>query len=413
MKWFSIFLFLIASVSESQQETVPVIRTGLDVLIENNFSILKGKRVGLITNPTGVTAGLASAVDVFAQSNQVKLVALFGPEHGVRGDAAAGSRVDSYVDSATGLPVYSLFGKTTKPTAEMLKGVDVLVYDIQDIGVRSYTYIATMARAMSAAAEHGIDFVVLDRPNPLTGAAVEGNVLDAKFKSFVGMFSIPYVYGMTCGELAMMVNGEGWLEGGRKCRLTVIPMEGWRRSMWWEETGLPWVPTSPHIPYAATSLFCAATGMIGELDGVSVGIGYTLPFQLVGAPWIDAARFARALNGLDLPGVHFRPTVYTPFYGAMQGKQVSGVQIYVTDRSKANLVNLQLYILQAIDELYPARDVFAHSDSSRLRMFDSVMGTDAVRIALQQKTPAAAIIAGWKKDVDVFMQTRQKYLLYE
>ena len=226
---------------------------------------------------------------------------------------------------------------------------------------------------MSAAAEHGIDFVVLDRPNPLTVwpssykcprrevQIVRRHVFDSD------------VYGMTCGELAMMVNGEGWLEGGRKCRLTVIPMEGWRRSMWWEETGLPWVPTSPHIPYAATSLFCAATGMIGELDGVSVGIGYTLPFQLVGAPWIDAARFARALNGLDLPGVHFRPTVYTPFYGAMQGKQVSGVQNYVTDRSKANLVNLQLYSLQAIDELYRARDVFAHSDSSRLRMFDSVM----------------------------------------
>ncbi len=211
MKFF-LFLFLsftFTSASLSQHDPAHVVRTGLDVLVENNFSILKDKRVGLITNPTGVTASLVSAVDVFARSNQIKLVALFAPEHGLRGDAAAGSRVDSYVDSATGLPVYSLYGKTTKPTSEMLKGIDVLVYDIQDIGIRSYTYINTMAKAMSAAADHGIEFVILDRPNPLTGNIIEGNVLDTKFKSFVGMFPIPYVYGMTCGELATMLNAEG------------------------------------------------------------------------------------------------------------------------------------------------------------------------------------------------------------
>ncbi len=413
MKLFLLFFFAYPFPLQAQHETVPPVRTGIDVLIENKFSVLQGKRVGLITNPTGVTAGLSSAVDVFAHSNQVKLVALFGPEHGVRGDAAAGSRVDSYVDSATGLPVYSLYGKTTKPTQEMLKGIDVLVYDIQDIGIRSYTYIATMAKAMSAAAEHGIEFVVLDRPDPLTGNAVEGNVLDPKFKSFVGMFPIPYVYGMTCGELATMLNNEGWLEGGTKCKLTVVAMEGWNRSMWWEDTGLQWVPTSPHIPNAATALFCAATGILGELDGLSVGIGYTLPFQLVGAPWIDAAQLAHELNGINIQGVYFRPTVYTPFYGAMQGKQVNGVQIYFLDRSKVNLVNIQLYIVQAINGLYPARDIFNHSDSSRIKMFDNVMGTDAVRIALQQKVPAASIIAGWKKEIDSFMRIRNKYLLYE
>ncbi len=413
MKVFPFLFFAITSASQSQFETAPVVRTGIDVLIENNFSALKGKRVGLITNPTGVTSGLASAVDVFAHSNQVTLVALFAPEHGVRGDAAAGSRIDSYVDSATGIPVYSLYGKTMKPTAEMLKGIDVLVYDIQDIGIRSYTYINTMAKAMAAAAEHGIEFVVLDRPNPLTGIRIEGDVLDTKFKSFVGMFPIPYVYGMTCGELAAMLNSEGWLEGGRKCKLNVIAMEGWRRSMWWEDTGLQWVPTSPHIPNAATALFCAATGIIGELDGLSVGIGYTLPFQLVGATWIDAAQLARELNGINIPGVYFRPCMYTPFYGAMQGKQVNGVQLYLLDRSKVDLVNLQVYIVQAIDALYPARNVFEHSDSSRIKMFDNVMGTDAVRIALKQKVPAAAIITGWKKEVDAFMPLRKKYLLYE
>ena len=413
MKFFLFLFFAITPVSQSQHETAPVVRTGIDVLVENNFSILKGKRVGLITNPTGVTAGLVSAVDVFAHSNQIKLVALFGPEHGVRGDASAGSRVDSYIDSATGIPVYSLYGKTTKPTAEMLKGIDVLVYDIQDIGVRSYTYINTMAKAMAAAAEHGIEFVILDRPNPLTGNTIEGNVLDTKFKSFVGMFPIPYVYGMTCGELATMLNNEGWLEGRRKCKLTVVTMQGWKRSMWWEDTGLQWVPTSPHIPNAATALFCAATGIIGELDGLSVGVGYTLPFQLVGATWIDAAQLAQELNGKNIPGVYFRPIIYTPFYGAMQGKQVNGVQIYLLDRSEVNLVSLQLYIVQMINELYPARDVFVHSDSSRIKMFDNVMGTDAVRIALEKKVPAAVIIADWKKEVDAFVPLRNKYLLYE
>ncbi len=413
MKFFLFLFFAFSSASPSQDQLKPVVKTGIDVLVENNFSILKGKRVGLITNPTGVTGSLESAVDVFAHSSEVKLVALFAPEHGVRGDITAGGRVDSYIDSITGVPVYSLYGKITKPTSEMLKGVDVLVYDIQDIGVRSYTFINTMAKAMAAAAEHEIGFVILDRPNPLTGNRVEGNVLDTKFKSFVGMFPIPYVYGMTCGELATLLNNEGWLEGGRKCKLNVVAMEGWKRSMWWEDTGLQWVPTSPHIPNASTALFCAATGIIGELDGLSVGVGYTLPFQLVGAPWIDAPHLAQALNGKNIPGVYFRPIVYTPFYGAMQGKQVNGVQIYLLDRGRVNLVSLQLCIIQTINELYPAKDIFAHSDSSRIKMFDNVMGTDAVRMAMEKKVPAATIISDWEKDVDSFIQIRKKYLLYE
>lgn len=227
------------------------------------------------------------------------------------------------------------------------------------------------------------------------------------------MFPIPYVYGMTCGELATLLNNEGWLEGGRKCKLNVVTMEGWKRSMWWEETGLQWVPTSPHIPTAATALFCAATGVIGELDGLSVGIGYTLPFQLVGAQWIDASRLARELNDKSIAGVYFRPISYTPFYGAMQGKQVNGVQIHILNRAEVNMVSLQLYIVQTIDELYPAKDVFVHSDSSRIKMFDNVIGTDAVRLALEKKIPAAVIISGWKKQIDSFMPVRKKYLLYE
>jgi len=391
----------------------PVVKTGIDVLVETNFASLAGKRVGLITNPTGVSNTLISTVDIFARTKQFKLVALFGPEHGVRGDVAAGGHVDSYIDSATGIPVYSLYGKTQKPTPEMLKGVDVLVYDIQDIGSRSYTYINTMAVAMEAAAENNIDFVVLDRPNPLTGNRIEGNILDKKYKSFVGMFPIPYVYGMTCGELATLLNAEGWLSTGKACKLTVITMKGWNRSMWWEDTGLEWVPTSPHIPNSATALFYAATGILGELDGVSIGVGYTLPFQLIGAPWIDASRFAQALNAKKIAGVYFRPISYRPFYAVMQGKQVNGVQIYILDRKKVNLVNIQLHIIQVMNELYPAKSIFALSDASRNDMFDKVMGTDAVRLALEKKTPVEEIVSQWNKDIESFKLIRKKYLLYE
>ena len=405
----SALLLAVSTILQSQ----PIVKTGIDVLVEEDFSLLSGKRVGLITNPTGVTNTLASTVDVLAHGKNVKLVALFGPEHGVRGDVAAGGHVESTMDSATGIPVFSLYGKTNKPTPEMLKGIDVLVYDIQDIGSRSYTYINTMASAMEAAAENNIDFVVLDRPNPLTGNRVEGNILDLKYRSFVGMFPIAYVYGMTCGELAGMINDEGWLAGGKRCKLHVVKMKNWNRAMWWEETGLRWVPTSPHVPNAETALYYAATGIIGELDAVNIGVGYTMPFQLVGAPWIDATRFAESLNAKKIPGVYFRPMMYRPFYGAMQGKQVNGVQVYFSDRRKANLVTLQLYIAEAIRRVFPGKDIFALSDSSRIRMFDKVMGTDAVRLALQKNVPVEEISASWKKEVDAFMVSRKKYLLYE
>jgi uncharacterized protein YbbC (DUF1343 family) len=399
--------------AQPQPRPTPVIKTGIDVLVERNFSLLSGKRVGLITNPSGVTNTLVSTVDILARATDFKLIALYGPEHGVRGDVAAGRRVDSTTDSVTGIPVYSLYGKLTKPTPEMLKGVDVLVYDIQDIGVRSYSYISTMAASMEAAAANNIEFIVLDRPDPLTGNKIEGNILEKKYKSFVGMFPIPYVYGMTCGELATLLNDEGWLEGGKRCRLTVVKMNGWKRSMWWEDTGLQWVPTSPHIPNAPTALFCAATGILGELDAVNIGVGYTLPFQIVGTPWIDASRFAQMLNAKKIAGLFFRPITYTPFYAAMQGKQVKGVQIHILDREKANLVNVQLTIAQTLAELNHGKSIFAMSDSSRIKMFDKVMGTDAVRLALESNVPVEQIVSRWGKDIDRFIAIRKKYLMYE
>ena len=332
-----------------------IVHTGIDVLVDGDFAALAGKRVGLITNPTGVTRDLRSTIDVLKGSRKFKLVALFGPEHGVRGNVHAGDKIDDSKDPATGLPVYSLYGKTKKPTPEMLKGIDVLVYDIQDIGCRSYTYISTMADAMEAAAENES---ALRRPRSAEPADRQSDRRPAarlKYKSFVGSLPIPYVYGMTCGELARMINGEGWLAKGVKCDLTVVPMKGWRRDMWFDQTGLPWVPTSPHIPRADTSMFYAATGIMGELQVISEGVGYTLPFELAGGPFVeDAGVFAGQLNGRRLPGVRFRPTYLTPYYlDHVKGKPCGGVQIYITDRDAVDLTAIQFHVMNVVQKLYP------------------------------------------------------------
>ena len=390
-----------------------IVRTGLDVMAENDFSLFSGKRIGLITNPTGVTRALAYGVDVLARSKNVRLTALFGPEHGVRGDVSAGGTVDSYVDSATGIPVYSLYGKTNKPTKEMLKDVDLLVYDIQDIGSRSYTYINTMAYGMEAAAENGIEFVVLDRPNPIGGNRVEGNILKMEFKSFVGMFPIAYAYGMTCGELATMINEEVWLAGGKKCRLSVVKMKGWRRSMLWAETGLPWVPTSPHVPNPETALFYTATGILGELNGISIGVGYTMPFQLVGAPWINGQLLADRLNKREIPGCYFRALSYKPFYNPMKDQTLQGVQLYLLEAAKVNLTNVQFYIIEEMNTLWPGHAVLGNASPDRISMFDKVMGTDEVRKAINARTPVKDILAGWNTELDQFKAKRQRYLLYD
>lgn len=388
------------------------VQSGIDVLRASRFAQLQGKRVGLITNPTGIASDFRSTIDILASAKDVTLVALFGPEHGVRGDVPAGGYIESYTDSVTGLPVYSLYGKTRKPTPEMLKGIDVLVYDIQDIGSRSYTYINTMAHAMEAAAENNLEFVVLDRPNPLSGNRVEGNVLDLKFRSFVGQYPVPYVYGMTCGEFATMLNEEGWLEGGKKCKLTVVKMKNWTRSMHWEETGLLWVPTSPHIPNALNAVHYSTNGILGELQTVNIGVGYTMPFQLVGAEWINGMKLADALNAKRLPGVYFRPLSYRPFYGNQQGKQLQGVQIHITDLAKVNLTNINIHLLETLIKLYPEKNPFTLADSNRITMFDKVMGTDDVRKKLMNGISADAIIASWQKEVSEFMKLRTKYLLY-
>lgn len=408
-------LVLLSSVfsQSAAQRGEPVVKPGIDVLRSRDFDILKGKRVGLITNPTGISSDLQLTVDILHNAEGVKLVALFGPEHGVRGDAEGGRYIDSYVDNRTGLPVYSLYGKTRKPTKDMLRGIDVLVYDIQDIGVRSYTFISTLGLAMEAAAENDVTFVVLDRPDPLTGLRVEGPMLDPKFKSFIGMYPVPYVYGMTVGELAEMINMEGWLENGAHCRLLVVRMEGWKRSMWWDETGLAWVPTSPHIPHPATPMFYVMTGLLGELGTANQGVGYTLPFELVGGPWVDGEKLAEYLTSRRLAGVEFRPLSYRPFYFDTSGGRFQGVQIHVMDREKLSMTTVQFTILDALRRLFPEKDIYERAKPERIASFDRAVGSSDIRVEHQNGKSVDELIREIDQQRALFMIKRDKYLFYE
>lgn len=387
------------------------IQTGIEVLKQSNFKLLEGKRVGLITNPTGVDNQLKSTIDILHEAPNVNLVALFGPEHGVRGDVHAGDHVDNSSDPTTGLPVGSLYGKTRKATPDMLKGIDVLVYDIQDIGCRSFTYISTMGLAMEAAAENNIEFVVLDRPNPLGGLKVEGNLAEDGYISFVSQFKIPYLYGLTCGELAQMLNEENML--AKQCKLTVVKMKGWKRKMDYTQTGLQWIPSSPHIPHAHSAFFYPVSGIVGELGYLSIGVGYTIPFQMFAADWIKAEEFASALNKLNLPGVHFRPMHLKPFYSVGVGTQMQGVQVHLTDYQKANLSEIQFYVMQVIAQLYPDKAVFANANEKRFDMFDKVSGSNQIRLLFAKNNRFEDIQAYWNKDVEAFKKLSKKYYLYK
>lgn len=399
--------WLIATASFAQKIKI---KTGVEVLKETGFKVLQGKRVGLITNPTGVDNCLKPTIDILHEAQDVHLVALYGPEHGVRGDVYAGDKVDTFTDPNTGVPVYSLYGSTRKPTPEMLEGVDALVYDIQDIGCRSYTYISTMYLAMQAAAGNDIEFIVLDRPNPLGGLKVEGCLVEEGFFSFVSQLKVPYVYGLTCGELAMLINSE--FMGDRPCKLTVVKMKKWRRKMTFDDTGLPWVPASPHIPFAHSAYFYPVSGILGELGYMSIGVGYTLPFEIFAAEWIDAEQFAKALNVKQLPGIVFRPIHLKPYYSVGQGKNLHGVQVYLRDFNKARLSDVQFHVMEVAAQLYPDKKVFDHADENRFGMFDKVCGTDFIRKEFSKNHRFADIQSYWTKDEESFGKLAKKYYLY-
>jgi len=320
----------------------------------------------------------------------------------------------------TGIKMYSLFGKTHEPTAEMLKDIDVLIYDIQDVGCRSYTFYATMGVCMQACAKYGTEFMVLDRPNPLGGNKVEGNLVEPGYFSFVSKYAIPYIYGLTPGELAIFLNEEGIIaqesKTGRKCKLTVIPMQGWTRDMKFRDTGMPWVAPSPQIPTPESAFFYPLSGILGELYIFNTGIGYTLPFQTFAASWINADSLAMRMNALNLPGLQFRPINYKPFFALSVAvdkslQEVHGVQTYVTDVDAADLCLTQFYFLQVIHEMYPNQELFSQN-TKRYAMFDKVCGTKEIRERFVKRYKVEDMAGYWNKDVDVFRIRSSKYYLY-
>ena len=390
------------------------VKPGIEVLRDGGFRELQGKRVGLVTNPSGVDNNLKSTVDILNEAPGVELVALFGPEHGVRGNAHAGDAVGDEVDPATGVKMYSLYGKTHKPTPEMLRDIDVLVYDIQDIGCRSYTFYATMGVCMEACAENGKEFMVLDRPNPLGGNKVEGNLVEKGYFSFVSKYAIPYLYGLTPGELARFLNGEHLING--EAKLTVIRMEGWTRDMKFRDTGMPWVAPSPQIPAPENAFFYPVSGILGELYIFNTGIGYTLPFECFAASWIDAEALAERMNALNLPGMHFRPINYKPFFALSVAvdqslQEVHGVQTYITDFDKANLVLTQFYFLQVIHDMYPDKQLF-EQNPKRYAMFDKVCGTKEIRERFIKRYRVEDIEGYFNKDANDFKHRSTRYYLY-
>jgi len=427
-----LFMALLPTLAFAQ---APKVKLGVDVLRESNFAALANKRIGLIVNPASVAGDLTPTVDVLRAAPNVQLVALFGPEHGVYGDVYAGDKVPDMVDPRTGIPIFSLYGKTKKPTPEMLKGIDALVFDLQDLGARSYTYVSTLRDVIAGCAENNVELIILDRPNPLGGNRIEGGPVAPGFESHVSYIPTPYLHGMTMGELAMLLR-DTYSPTFQK--LTVVKMAGWKRDMTWNDTGLQWVPTSPHIPSADTVPAYVATGILGELGVLSNGVGYTLPFQIVGAPFLSADALADALNThyaspahayakspatrpTDVPtspafpdpgpskpaGLYFQPIRFRPFYATFEKTPCQGVQLRIDPKTPENLTEINFRLLQTLN----APHLLALAPK-RHNMFDKVTGSPQARELLQQNADLTPLFNQWRTYSESFRTSRQKYLLY-
>lgn len=389
-----------------------MVKTGLEILLDSRLGLLDRSRVGLIVNPASINSRFEHAADLFHQHPRINLVALFGPQHGIRGETQDNMiEWQTFRDSRTGLPAYSLYGEARKPTPAMLADVDVLIFDIQDVGTRVYTFIYTMALAMEAARECGKRFIVLDRPNPIGGVQIEGNILDPEFQSFVGMFPMPMRHGMTIAELALMFNREFGID----CELEVVKMEGWRRSMWYEDTRLPWVLPSPNIPTVDTAVVYPGCVML-EGTNVSEGRGTTRPFEIIGAPFIEPDGLIEELRKHNLPGVVFRPLHFQPTFHKFAGELCGGIQIHVIDRNAFKPVIAGVAIISAIRRLYP--DGFEWKQPpyeyvyDRLP-FDVINGSSRLREQIEAGTSLAEIEGSWRKGLNEFGERRTPYLLYD
>ncbi|MFC1715530.1 exo-beta-N-acetylmuramidase NamZ domain-containing protein [Candidatus Poribacteria bacterium] len=380
------------------------IKLGLSVLLEEKLDFLGGRSVGLITNATGVNENLEDNISLFCENPDINLKAIFSPEHGLWGAAQDAISISSFQHEGINIPIYSLYGKTRKPTQEMLEGLDALVFDIQDVGVRFYTYISTMATAMETCAEHDLSFFVLDRPNPIGGLRVEGNILEPEFSSFVGYYPIPIRHGMTTGELARMFNEQFQIGA----QLDVVTMSGWRRDMWFDDTELQWIMPSPNMPTLTTAIVYPGTCFF-EGTNVSEGRGTTRPFELIGAPWIDAHRLADELNQLSLVGVKFRPTCFIPTFAKHKDQRCGGVQVHVLNREEFAPVKTALNMIDTIRRIYP--DEFQWRGDDR-PFFDLLMGTDKVRKQLSSGESVDNIMDSWTDERLKFLENRSAYLLY-
>ncbi|HEY9076293.1 MAG TPA: DUF1343 domain-containing protein [Anaerolineaceae bacterium] len=384
-----------------------MIRTGLEVLLTERLHVLSGRRVGLVTQPAAVLPDLTFIYDALVQAG-VRFGALFGPEHGFNAAAADGLAVTDGHDPRSGLPVYSLYGQIKEPTPAMLQDVDVLVYDMQDVGVRFYTYLSTLYYLLSASGKTGIPLIVLDRPNPLGGVLMEGAVLESGLESFVGIFPMPVRHGMTPGELALMMNAESRLGAD----LTVVPLQGWQRVMTFDQTGLPWVPTSPAIGHFVTTLVYPGTCFL-EGTNLSEGRGTSLPFEQGGAPWLDGYVLAEYLNKLNLPGVRFRPVAFEPTFSKHNGKVCNGVQVHVFDQQALRPVALGLHLVAAAKAQAP--ECFAFLPSSwegNPPHFDLLTGSVRIREGLQAGVPVEDLVRAFQPGLDAFAEQRKPYLLY-
>jgi uncharacterized protein YbbC (DUF1343 family) len=387
-------------------------KIGLEELLESKLDLLAGSRVGLIVNPASINSKFQHAADLFHRDSRIKLTALFGPQHGIRGETQDNMiEWQTFHDSTTGLPAYSLYGETRKPTPEMLSNVDVLVFDVQDVGTRVYTFVYTMALAMQAARESGKRLIVLDRPNPIGGEQIEGNILDPDFSSFVGMFPIPMRHGMTIGELALMFN-EAF---GIKCDLEVIKMSGWRRSMFFADTGLPWVLPSPNIPTADTAIVYPGLVMI-EGTNLSEGRGTTRPFEIIGAAFIEPHALVEELNKDALPGVVFRAIHFQPTFHKFSGEVCGGIQIHVVDRNSFKPVITGVAITSAVRRLHRERFEWKQPPYEYVTdklPFDVINGGSKLREQIEAGAPISEIEDCWQEGLRDFAALRKEYLMYE
>src|ERR1051325_6775692 len=376
------------------------VRPGVEVFVEHPPPVVRGKRLGLITNQSGIDRQRRSTIDLLRASTALTLVALYSPEHGIRGIAE--TRVTSSVDEKTGLPIHSLYGDTNKPTPQMLEGIDVLVYDIQDLGVRQYTYESTLALAMQAAAEKGIPLVVLDRPNPITGTILEGDILEPAYQSFVGIYPVLSRHGMTIGELAKMYNAEQRIGAD----LTVVPVEGWRRAMWWDQTGLPWVNPSPNIRRLEAAVHYPGT-VFFEAINVSEGRGTDLPFEQIGAPWLKNTEVVAEMNAMRLPGIRFETVEFRVAEAARKfpGQVLKGVRFILTDRNVYPPLATSLLMIALIRRLHP--DQFQWADST----IERHGGTARLRRAIESGT-LPELLREWERDQAAFREKRAPYLIY-